>query len=132
MSLDPLLQAGLLIQAHVVTVLTAVALTPAILILRKGTALHRMLGRAWAFAMIATATVALFIDTLDSPIHFNPIHIFSVIVLWSVPRAIYHIRNGNVAEHRAAMLGVTYGGIGLAGAFALLPGRVMHAAVFGG
>jgi uncharacterized membrane protein len=33
--------------------------------------------------------------------------------------------------HRSAMLGVYIGGILIAGTFAFLPGRIMHAMVFG-
>ena len=38
---------------------------------------------------------------------------------------------GNVRGHRNAMLGLYLGGIMIAGTLAFMPGRIMHAVVFG-
>jgi uncharacterized membrane protein len=60
----------------------------------------------------------------------GPIHIFSVVTLISIPLAIYHIRRGNVAGHRRAMIG-PYIGIIAAGIFAAMPGRLIGDMLFG-
>jgi uncharacterized membrane protein len=49
-------------------------------------------------------------------------------VIGALPGAWPH----NIRLHRSAMLGVYVGGILIAGTFAFLPGRIMHATVFGG
>ena len=63
--------------------------------------------------------------------HFGFIHLFSVLVLVSVPLAVYNIRRGNVAGHRNNMVGVYIGGILIAGTFAFMPGRMLHGWLFG-
>ena len=63
--------------------------------------------------------------------HFGFIHALSALVLVSIPLAIVAARRGNIARHKAAMLGVYIGGIGIAGTFALMPGRLLHGWLFG-
>jgi uncharacterized membrane protein len=48
-----------------------------------------------------------------------------------LPLAIWHARRHNVRRHRQAMLMLFTGALVIAGAFTLLPGRIMHAVVFG-
>ncbi len=128
MTLAPILAAPFATQVHILAVAIAVAATLFILPMRKGTARHKAFGRVWAGAMMAAAISSLWIGE-----SFSWLHILTAVVLFNVPYAIWSIRRGNVAAHRAAMLGVTIGGLGIAGAFALaLPGRIMHVALFGG
>jgi len=49
-----------------------------------------------------------------------------------LPIAVLHARRHRVAAHRTAMMSLFIGALVIAGAFTLLPGRVMHAVVFGG
>lgn len=58
--------------------------------------------------------------------HFGFIHLFSLLVLYSVPSAYYAIRRGNVRAHKSNMVGVYVGGILIAGSFAFMPGRMLH------
>ena len=46
--------------------------------------------------------------------------------------AVLAARRHNVLRHRRAMLGIFLGALVVAGLFTLLPGRIMHAVVFGG
>jgi uncharacterized membrane protein len=63
---------------------------------------------------------------------FSPIHLLSIFTLAVLPLAVLAARRHDVARHRRAMLGLFLGALVVAGLFTLLPGRIMHAAVFGG
>lgn len=130
MNLTPILTAGLPIQLHLVTIAVALLSTAIILPLRKGTRLHRTVGWVWAVSMVSTAVISFWITTFDLFWGFSPIHVFSLIVIFNVPYAIFSIRRGNVEAHKKAMLGVTVGALGIAGLFTFVPGRIMWEVFF--
>lgn len=107
---------------HVGTVVPALLLGGPVLIMKKGTALHKLLGRIWAALMMTTAVSSFWLQGLVGTI--GPIHIFSVITLVSIPRAIWAIRKGDVITHQRAMVG-PYIGLLVAGLFSFMPGRMM-------
>ncbi len=107
---------------HVGTVVPALLLGGPVLVMKKGTALHKMLGRIWAALMMTTALSSFWLQGLVGTI--SPIHIFSVITLVSIPRAIWAIRKGDVVTHQRAMVG-PYIGLLVAGLFSFMPGRMM-------
>lgn len=107
---------------HLTTVLPAFFIGIVVMTMKKGTALHRKLGRAWGMLMMATALSSFWLQGLFGGI--GPIHIFSVMTLISIPRGIIAIRKGNVKVHERAMTG-PFIGLCVAGAFSLIPGRVM-------
>ena len=63
--------------------------------------------------------------------HFGFIHLFSVLVLYLVPSAYLAVKSNNIKKHRGNMLGLYVGGILIAGAFTLAPGRLIHTWLFG-
>lgn len=132
MNLEPLLHASLAIQLHVLTVVPAALLGGYILVSRKGTPRHRMLGKIWVALMIASAFSSLFIHQIRLWGPFSPIHILSVVVIVSSLLAIYHVRHGNIRAHKAAMVSVYIGGIFGAGVFTFWPGRIMNQVFLGG
>lgn len=118
---------------HLATVLPCFLIGAWLLLRRKGTTVHKRLGRAYAVLILFTALVTLLMPAVVGPRflnHFGFIHLFSVLVLVSVPAAVYSIRRGNVAAHRGHMVGVYVGGILIAGTFALMPGRLLHGWLF--
>jgi uncharacterized membrane protein len=132
MTLAPLLQAGFAVQIHAFSAIFAVTLGAFVLWRRKGTRLHKALGRVWVVLMLVTATSALFINEIRLVGPFSPIHIFSLftyVALFSGLKAI--IIDRDIRRHRAEMQGLYLGALMLAGAFTLLPGRRMHAVLFG-
>jgi uncharacterized membrane protein len=62
---------------------------------------------------------------------FSLLHLLSVWVLAMLPVAILAARKGDVRRHRTAMTSFVIGALGIAGAFTLLPGRIMHQVFFG-
>ncbi len=113
---------------HVATVIPALFLGGFVLWSRKGTVLHKILGRIWAMLMMITAISSFWLHDLFGAI--GPIHIFSVLTIISIPRAIWAIRKGNVRVHQRAMVS-PYVGLIVAGLFSFLPGRLMGMLVFG-
>jgi uncharacterized membrane protein len=60
----------------------------------------------------------------------SPIHRLAILVLITVPLAVWHAHRHVVASHRKAMISIFVGALAIAGA-TFLPGRVIHAVVFG-
>lgn len=78
---------------------------------------------------MVTAVVTLFMAAevgLSLLGHFGFIHLFSVLVIYSVPAAYRAAKQKNVKAHRLNMIGVYVGGILIAGGFAFTPGRLLH------
>jgi uncharacterized membrane protein len=136
MSLAPLLDAPLAVKIHVATVVPAFAIgTYLIFFSRKGAPFHRALGYVYLALMTVTAITTLFIHALmpHGPFGgFSPIHLLVGLTLFGVVGALRGARTHNIPMHRYSMLGVYIGGILIAGSLAFLPGRIMHAVVFGG
>lgn len=135
MNLTPLLHAPLAVQIHVATVVPAFFLgTWQIFLSRKGAPFHRALGYVYLTLMTVTAVAALFIHAImpNSPFFgMSPIHLFATLTLFGVVGALRGAWTHNIPAHRGAMLGVYIGGLLIAGSLAFMPGRIMHAVVFG-
>ncbi|PWR01890.1 hypothetical protein DKT77_14970 [Meridianimarinicoccus roseus] len=131
MTLSPLLTAPPPIPAHALLALAAFIGGTVQMLLPKGTAPHRWLGRAWVGAMAVVATSGLFIHTIRLVGPFSPIHILSVVTLVALVDAVRRARRGDIAGHQRGMILLYALALVLTGAFTLLPGRVMHAVIFG-
>ena len=131
MSLGPLLSAPPPIPWHAFAALAALAIGGAQLALPKGTTRHRVMGYAWAALMLVIAASSLWIQQIRLIGPFSPIHILSIIVLITVPLAVWHAHRHHVAKHRRVMISLYVFALIGAGVFTLLPGRIMHAVVFG-
>lgn len=119
---------------HLASVGPAFVLGSVLLLRRKGTALHRALGRVYLLLMLATGIVTLFMPAQVGPRHvghFGYIHLFSLLALYNVPAAYFAARRGDIDSHRRHMVGLYLGGILIAGAFAFAPGRLLHGWLFG-
>ncbi len=110
--------------AHLVSVMAALPLGVAQLLLPKGTFRHRTVGYLWCTLMVFTSLVSFAIHGLN-PRGLSPIHLFSVLTLVFVPLIILNARAGRVAAHRRAALGLMTGGLVIAGLFTFAPGRVL-------
>jgi hypothetical protein len=62
---------------------------------------------------------------------WSPIHLLSIMVLALLPIAVVSAHRHHVRRHSRIMIGVFSGGLVIAGLFTLLPGRIMHAVIFG-
>ncbi len=124
---------SLAIAVHLATALPALLLGPVILFNRKGDRRHRWLGRIWVGLMMVTAVASAFIRSPGTGIAgtgFSFIHLFTIWTLIGVPLAVFAIRAGDIKGHRTAMIGL-YFGLVVAGAFTLIPGRLLGNWLFG-
>jgi uncharacterized membrane protein len=131
MNLAPLLAAPAVIQIHAFAALGAFALGALQLAAPKGTIPHRTIGWIWAGLMLAVVVSSFFIHTIRLWGPFSPIHLLSILTLALLPLAVWRARQHDVRKHRRAMLGLFVGALVIAGVFTFLPGRIMHAVLFG-
>jgi len=131
MSLAPLLDAAPIIQVHAFAAMAAFTLGVIQLAAPKGTLPHRTIGWIWVILMLAIATSSFFIHEIRLWGPFSPIHLLSIFTLAMLPLAVLEAHRHNVNAHRNAMLGMFLGALVIAGAFTLMPGRIMHAVIFG-
>jgi len=131
MTLAPLLRADAAIQIHAFAAMTAFALGLVQLAAPKGTLPHRALGWVWVGLMLTVSITAFFIHTIRLWGPWSPIHLLAIFTLIMLPVAVVAARRHAVARHRSAMIGLFVGALLIAGLFTLLPGRIMHAVVFG-
>ena len=89
MSLGPLLSAPPPIPWHAFAAFAALAIGGAQLALPKGTTRHRVMGYAWAGLMLVIAISSFWIQQIRLVGPFSPIHILSIIVLITVPLAVW-------------------------------------------
>jgi uncharacterized membrane protein len=131
MSLQPLLDAAPAIQAHAFTAMAAFALGLVQLVAPKGTLPHRMLGYIWVVLMAIVCVTSFWIHDIRTWGSWSAIHLLAIFTLIVLPSAVLHARRHQVAQHRRAMIMMFAGALVIAGLFTFMPGRIMHAVVFG-
>lgn len=132
MSIAPLLNASPAIQIHAFAAIAAVVIGIVQFVRRKGTFSHRTFGWIWAVLMLTIAVTSFWINEIKLWGPWSPIHLLSIFVLFNVPLAVWLARRHNVRAHRGWMIGIFAGALVIAGIFTLVPGRIMHAVIFGG
>ena len=118
---------------HLSTIGPAFIIATYMMLIKKGTAQHKFLGRIYMVLMLFTVTVTLFMSAQVGPTlfdHFGFIHLLSVLVLYSVPSAYFAIKAGDVKKHKFNMIGLYIGGMLVAGGFTLVPGRFLGDLIF--
>lgn len=107
---------------HAAAALTSIVLGGWMFATRKGTPAHRALGRAWVALMVVVAVSTWWIRMSGG---FSWIHALSVFVLVKLGIALWAVRNGRVSAHERSMKGIYAFGLITAGAFTLLPQRLL-------
>jgi uncharacterized membrane protein len=131
MGLAPLLDAAPAIPIHAFAAMTAFVLGVVQLAAPKGTLPHRALGWIWLGLMVSVAISSFWIHQIRLVGQWSPIHLLSIFVLITVPLAVWKAHQHRIADHHRIMISVFSGALVIAGLFTLLPGRIMHAVVFG-
>jgi uncharacterized membrane protein len=138
-SMDPLLEAPAIVQVHAFAAMAAFVLGLVQLVAPKGTLPHKTLGLLWVALMTVITVSAAFIlrpapegtpywDRLSFIHLFIPITAFGI-----VSGSLLLLRGGPaLRRHSRPFISVYIGGLIIAGVLAFLPGRIMHAVVFGG
>ena len=131
MSLAPLLNAAPAIPLHAFAATAAFALGIVQFAAPKGTLPHRTLGWIWVILMATVAISSFWIHQIRLLGPWSPIHFLSIFTLIVLPIAVWRARHHRVADHRRIMIFIFAGALVVAGLFTFVPGRVMHAVVFG-
>jgi uncharacterized membrane protein len=97
----------------------------------KGTLPHRTLGWIWVTLMLIVNITAFFIHQLRIWGPWSPIHLLAIFTLIMLPLGVLAAHRYAVERHRLTMIGIFFGALVIAGLFTLVPGRIMHAVVFG-
>lgn len=112
------------IKAHLFASLFAIALTLFQYNNKKGALPHKTFGWIWIISMTIVAISSLFVRELNNG-NFSFIHLFTILTLVSVPRIVHYARTHQINKHKAAVNGLVFGGLLIAGAFTFMPGRLM-------
>jgi uncharacterized membrane protein len=131
MSLAPLLDAVPPIPLHAFAAMAAFVLGIVQFAAPKGTLPHRSLGWIWVGLMAAVAASSLWIHQIRLFGPWSPIHLLSIFTLVMLPLGVWRARRHDVSTHRRTMIGIFTGALVIAGLFTLVPGRIMHAVLFG-
>lgn len=119
-------QANVFVWAHLLTLLVALALTPVLLLQKRGTRRHRQLGWIWASAMFATAGISFWVKQSSGGIGgWSPIHILSALTVVGVPLMVLRARQHRVADHRRHVRNLVTGALLIAGFFTFPFGRML-------
>ena len=99
--------------------------------MKKGGAIHKLLGRIWVGLMLIVAISSLFIHEIKLWGAYSPIHLLSLWTIFSLGLGIYFVRVGNIKSHKQVMIALYFFALILTGFFTLMPGRVMHQILIG-
>lgn len=132
MSLAPLFAAGPIVTVHAIAAMAAFMLGSVQLLAPKGTLPHRMLGYVWVMLMLAAISTSFFIYDIRMWGPFSWIHILSLAALFGLVSLVSEARRHDVREHKKSAILLFFGALVIAGGFTFMPGRAMHAVIFGG
>jgi uncharacterized membrane protein len=130
-SLAPLLDAAPQIPLHAFSAMAAFVLGLIQFAAPKGTLPHRTIGWIWVALMAVVAVSSFWIHQIRLVGPFSPIHLLSIFTLVMLPLGVWRAHRHQVVDHRRVMVLTFTGALVIAGLFTLLPGRIMHAVVFG-
>ena len=122
---------------HIALALAAVPVGLFILLSKKGTAQHKLVGRVWVVIMLIVSLSAILIQEIN-PEGYSLIHLLIpwtiaslVYSIWSIKRFKKTHKRKYRQAHMYSMIGVYIGALLVAGAFTLLPGRFLYGVFFG-
>ena len=99
--------------------------------MKKGGAIHKLLGRIWVGIMMFVAISSFFIHEIKLWGDYSPIHLLSLWTIFILGVGIYYARVGNIKRHKQVMIATYFFALILTGFFTLMPGRVMHQILIG-
>lgn len=122
-----------LMNIHLATVVPCFIIGTVLLLIKKGTLIHKRFGSVYMILMLFTAIVTLFMPAMVGPRfldHFGYVHGFSFLTIYTVPTAYLAIKKGNVKAHKRKMILLYFGAIIIAGGFTFAPGRYLNELFF--
>lgn len=131
MHFEELVKAPLLTQLHIIFASLGIIIGGSQFLLKKGSKRHKTIGWVWVIIMALVGLSALFLPERKQ----GTIPLTLLLTLWvaiGLPLAIRAIKRGNILLHRAYMLGLYIGGLFIALAFTITPGRLLYKVFFNG
>ena len=119
------------IPLHAIMAMIAIILGGIQLSMKKGGAIHKLLGRIWVALMLIVATTSFFIHEIKLWGAYSPIHLLSLWTIFILGVGVYYARVGNIKRHKQVMIATYFFALILTGFFTLMPGRVMHQILIG-
>lgn len=116
--------------AHLVSMAAALALTPVMLLRRRGDTGHRLIGWVWAILMFGSAAISFGVRGVNRG-DFSFIHVLSAIVVVVVPLTVLAARRHHVSRHRRGIRALVTGGLLTAGFFTFPFNRLLGSWLFG-
>ena len=124
--MDFLLSQTFPIPVHAMVAMAAIIIGGLQLYLKKGTSLHKFMGRVWVGLMLIVSLTSFFIHELNLWGKYSPIHLLSIWVIICVVLGIYFARIENIKRHKIFMVYTYWLALILTGFFTFYPGRVMN------
>lgn len=118
-----------LVWAHLLPLTVALALTPMLLLRRRGDRWHRRLGWAWATLLLMAAIVSFGLHGLTGG--WSPIHLLSILTVVGVPTLVWSARAHKVSDHRRHVRNLVAFALLLAGVFTLVGERTLARMMWG-
>ncbi|MDC0891458.1 DUF2306 domain-containing protein [Gammaproteobacteria bacterium] len=127
----------LILSLHALPGLLALILGSIVLLSKKGTKTHKRRGYMWLGLMLLISLTAIFIQEIN-PGSYSLIHLLIPWTIFSIIFGIYAIKKFKVTKnkvwrhlHQWTMIGLFFGALVIAGAFTLMPGRMLNEIIFG-
>ncbi|MEP1537350.1 MAG: DUF2306 domain-containing protein [Paracoccaceae bacterium] len=132
MDTAPFLELPLYIQLHAASATLAILIGPIAIYRKRRDRLHKSAGYLWVLSMLTVAITGLFIPSFGLAVvgHLGPIHLFVALTIVSLWQGMHAIFRGNITAHRAALSGLYWQGLILAGLFNFIPGRMTNRSLF--
>ncbi|WP_425228960.1 DUF2306 domain-containing protein [Sphingomonas sp.] len=109
---------------HLAAVIPALPLGAWVLLARKGSPRHRLLGKIWLALMVTGAVSALWVRHLNDG-RLSAIHLLVPVVLAGAWRVVASARRGDIVAHKRALIGLLAGGMITPALLSFVPGRLM-------
>lgn len=129
-SADPFLSTSVVVQMHAAAATLALISGPVALYRRRRDVWHKAVGYTWVLAMAFAALSSFWIRDFAIMWGLSPIHLLSVLALWSLWVGMRYAFRGNIAAHRAALASLYWRGLLVAASFNFLPGRAVNRTFF--
>ena len=127
----------LILSLHALPGLLALILGSIVLLSKKGTKTHKRRGYIWLGLMLLISLTAIFIQEIN-PGSYSLIHLLIPWTIFSIIFGIYAIKKFKDTKnkvwrnlHQWTMIGLFFGALVIAGAFTLMPGRMLNEIIFG-
>ena len=114
---------------HLATLAVVLAITPVMLLRKRGDSRHQLLGWIWSVCLFTTALVSLDMRTINNG-GFSFIHILSVVTLIGVPVLIISARRRDLKRHRGQARAFVIGALLIAGFFSFPFNRMLGSWLF--